>query len=243
MSLRRSPLVVVAALALAACASTPGPSEPGVLGPGSERVVVAPLNLTVRAPAELAGKGDPVWDELLQTLLARDKQVAVVEPASARALWIEATGDVDLSDRSLALETARSGFARLLAAQRAYDVLVVPSLVMRSARVRGRHASWDGVRRSALDPWEAPGVSIDGLPAAVGAVEVSGTISAASLHVAVLDSEGRLLYEGVGGLALARSPQRQGSFGSWSFEPLPEPFADREQIREGIEIALAPSRP
>lgn len=239
MSLPRSAPVLAAVLALAACSGTLGPSAPDALAPASDRVVVAPLNLTVRTPAELDGKGEPVWDELLQALVARHENVAFVGAASARALWIRATGDLDLSDRSLALAEARSRFARELAAHRGYDLLVVPSLVLRSARVQGRHASWDGVRRSAIDLSEAPGVGLASTPAGIGASGLSGTVSAASLHVAVLDSEGRLLYENVGGLSLARSPHRQGSFGEWSFEPRPEPFADREQLREGIAIALA----
>ena len=239
MSFLRSPLLPIAALALAACSTTPGPDQPGALGPGSDRVVVAPLNLTVRAPEELDGKGDPVWEELLQTLQARDKSVAFVAPPSARALWIEATGDLDLSDRSLALETARSRFAQLLATHRDYDVLVVPSLVLRAARVWGRHATWDGVRRSALEPSEAADLELGGAPPGIVTSGVSGSISAVSLHVAVLDPEGRLLYEGVGGLALARSPHRRGKLGGWTLEPREEPFADREELREGIEIALA----
>ena len=239
MSIARS-LVAIAALGLAACVSPPGPNEPGILGPGFERVVVAPLNLTVRTPEELAGKGDPVWDELLHAFQDRDKRVAFIAPASARALWIEATGDLDLSDRSVALRTARSRFARLLATHRAYDVLVVPSLVLRAARVQGWYASWDGVRRSALDSAEAMGFGgLDNGRSSISPSNLTGVLSGASLHVAVLDSEGQLLYEGLGGLALAHVPHRQQTFGEWTFEPRPEPFADREQVREGIEIALA----
>jgi hypothetical protein len=242
MPIARSLLVAVAALALAACASPPRPTEPDALG--FERVIVAPLNLTVRTPEELAGKGDPVWDELLHALEARSEKIAFIAPASARALWIEATGDLDLSDRSRALRTARSRFARLLATHRAYDALVVPSLVLRAARVWGWQASWDGVQRSALGPFESMGSGGLGHgQSSMSPSNVTGVLSGASLHVAVLDSEGQLLYEGLGGLALAQTPRRRETLGGWTFEPRPEPFADRDQVREGIGIALATSDP
>ena len=241
-AVRPSRVLACMALALAACSSPPESVARDPLIARVNRVVVAPLNLAVRTPAELAGKGEPVWHELLRYFQNLDKSVAVIAPASAEALWIEATMDLDLADRGQALRTARTRFARLLAKHRAHDVLVMPSLVLRPARMHGRYASWDGVRRAALDSADliAPGIADIAYPP--GSTWVSGLygkISAASLHVAVLLPDGTPLYEGVGGLALTRSPHHDARKKGWTAELRPEPFADPDHLREGIELAFA----
>lgn len=250
MTIGRSAHLSIAALALvlAACASPPQASAPDAEPLRPDRVVVAPLNLAVRVPAELAGDGALAWAELLQHFLDRGQQVAVLSPESAEALWNAATSDLDSSDRSQALRTARSRLAQLLADYRDYDVLVVPSLVLRPARVQGAFASWDGVRRIVPNASDVidPGIAdIMTPPGSVWVNGLSGTIAAASLHVAVLGPDGTTLYEGLGGLDLAREPRRETRKGwaSWTFETRRDPLADPEHLREGIDIAVGGGRP
>ena len=87
--------LVLASIALAACATSPPVADaPAEAAPsGFERVVVAPLNVPVRAPAEVEGKGEPVWQELLGYFQQGDRQVAVLAPlppsaCGSRPRWI-----------------------------------------------------------------------------------------------------------------------------------------------------------
>ncbi len=242
MAVRRAGLLSVAALALVACANPPGPSVSIALDAPARRIIVAPLNLAIRTPAELVGKGEPVWHQLLRHFQSLDEQVFVISPISAERLWLEATLDLDLSDRSRALETGRSRFAVALAENRAYDLLVVPSLVLRPARIRGLYASWDGFRRVVPGGLAMIEQRVGDTFQPFGSLQVmglSGKIAAASLHVAVLRPDGTLLYEGLGGLDLIQEVDRDDRrTGGWRYELRPEPFADAENLSEGVERAF-----
>jgi hypothetical protein len=209
----------------------------------ARRIVVAPLNLAINTPAELDGKGQPVWDQLLRHFQALDKQVAVISPISAERLWLEAKIGLDLSDRSRALATARSRFAKALAGHRSYDLLVVPSLVMRSARMQGIYAHWDDFRRVVPGGSAMVDANFVGFFEPLGTMIVpglSGRVGAASLHVAVLRPNGAAVYEGLGGLDLVQQISRDDRReGVWKFELRAEPFGDAENLRDGVERAFA----
>ena len=242
MAARITGFLAIAALAIAACAAPPGPHGSEALGVRVNRVAVAPLNLAIRVPEVLAGKGEPVWDELLRRFQVLDKQVSVVSLARAELLWLEATADLDLSDRRAALRTAHSRFARGLAEHRDYDLLIMPSLVLRRARLRSGVASWDGVRRVLHGSTLAfdPGVS-DAFrtPTNVTTGGLEGKVGAASLHVVVLRPDGTEQYQGLGGLDLMQKAQRAKTWERrWTYEERSDPFANAENLREGVERAL-----
>jgi hypothetical protein len=243
MAVRGAGLLSVAALALVACANPPVPSGSIAMDAPARRIVVAPLNLAIRTPSELVGKGEPVWHQLLGHFQALDKQVAVISPISAERLWLEARLDLDLSDRSRALATARSRFAKALAGHRPYDLLVIPSLVLRSARMQGIYAHWDDSRRVVPGGSVMIDTSAVGFFQPHGSMEVPGLrgkVAAASLHVAVLRSDGTALYEGLGGLDLIQQVSRDDRrAGGWKYELRPEPFGDDDNLREGVERAFA----
>ena len=69
---------------------------------------------------------------------------------------------------------------------------------------------------------------------------LSGRVSAASLHVAVLDSDGRFLYQGLGGLDLLQeaSLDRRAQSETWQLALREAPFADIEAVRQGIALAF-----
>lgn len=240
--------LAVATLALGAGASPPEPSSLSEVSASSvdestrlDRVVVAPLNLAVRAPADLAGKGDPVWSELLSYFQERDRQVAVLNTISAERLWLQAMDAIDVSAGSAALRAAEARFARELARHREYDLLVIPSLVLRPGHLSGTHAFWDGVQR------EVPNAAIlvgSGLADVVGPGGVvsgglRGKVAAVSLHVTLLRSDGSELFEGLGGLDVLQEARREGVWGTrLRFVTRSEPFSDPEAVREGVERAF-----
>jgi hypothetical protein len=239
-----APVLAAAALAALACASarTAG-EEQAETTLRSERVLLAPFNLALRPPKELQDVDEPVRHELLRYFQAQDRQPTVIAPIDAELLWMESIAELEQSGTKLDLPTASAHFARRLGEQVDYGLLLMPSLVLRSARVHGRHAYWDGVRRRLrvrATPMHGPIIEI-GLPGHnPGVWGLSGRISAASFHVAVLDTAGRFLYQGLGGLdVLQEATLDQRAPGeTWQLVSRESPFADAEAVREGIALAF-----
>jgi hypothetical protein len=71
---------------------------------------------------------------------------------------------------------------------------------------------------------------------------VRGEIAAASLHVAVLSSDGDLRFEGAGGLSLLQELERDHEAVKGgpqvAVELRQDAFADPSELREGIEVAF-----
>jgi hypothetical protein len=245
MSLRLIHVLPMAALVLAACTSSPVPRRSAAVEATATRVVVAPLNLAVRTPAELEGRGEPVWRELLSYFQASDRPVAVLSAASAAHLWRDATRDLDVSRRGEALRTAQARVAQALARHRDYDLLVVPSLVLRPGKLQGRYAAWDGVHRLVPNGTQLLGAGLGDVTQPPGLLQVSGlrgTIAGVSLHVCVLRPDGTQVYEGLGGLDVLQEARRKTTWdGGWSFEPRAEPFSEPAHLREGVALAFGAS--
>ena len=112
------------------------------------------------------------------------------------------------------------------------DYVLLPSVVYREARVRGRIASWDGVRRR-VTPRRARGASESHY-----FHEWGGGMSGLSLHVRVYEPDGRRVHEGWGGLDLTHDPVRVGNtMAAWNV-PHANPLDDPEHVRQGLELAL-----
>jgi hypothetical protein len=235
----RSPLLLaLSALVFAAC-STPHTLRANEAQDHLSRFVLAPMNLAVRPPAEL-GDTDAVWNGLLSYFQRQDRQVALLSPASAERLWREANRNLDTSDRKAALRTASERFARGLAKHREYDALVVPSLVVRPARMHGRYAWWDGVRRLVPNGSRVINTGLREVSYPMNSntvIGLSGKIAAASIHVSLYRPDGSLIGEAVGGLDIIQEARRDDT-GKWVFELRSDPFANAEHLREGVEIAF-----
>jgi hypothetical protein len=204
---------------------------------------VAPLNLGLRAPVELQDREEPVWHELLRYFQAQERRAIVIAPVDAELVWMDTIVELEQSGAAHDLPTASAHFARRLGEHVDYGLLLMPSLVLRSARVRGRHAYWDGVRRRLHirgAPMYGPITEI-GLPGNnPGIWGLSGRVSAASLHVAVLSSDGRFVYQGLGGLDVLQeaSLDRRAPSATWQLALREAPFADVEALRQGIALAF-----
>jgi hypothetical protein len=237
-------LVLLAAGALA-CASpaTPGPAA---TAPRLGRVIVVPLNLGLHTPSELRDGEAAVWSELIGYLRAQDRSLAVVEADDALALWGDALDELADSADPVGSRAAASRFAQLLAEHVEYDVVVIPSLVIRRARVGGNHASWDGVRRPL--PVRTPLPIASAVDTGLEGVTVSGfkgSIAAASLHVAMLGADGEPLYEGLAGLDVIQELTHGAAApaAEWTLAPRGDSFADASGLREGVERAFARRAP
>ncbi len=208
---------------------------------GSGRVVVAPVNLTVEFDHELEDSLKPIHDEIVRQLQQQPRaRVAIIFEPEARALWHECLGIVrSSSELPNSLETALAVFARELGDHDEFDLLLIPSLAWRHARVTGRTARWDGVKRR---------VSVRGAPRSRpdadanlfqnGLAETTGL----SLHISALTPTGTMVHRGWGGLDIVHDVVPGGRRGSGRAtlvlrrNPLKEPA----HLREGVALALGP---
>jgi len=215
--------------------------------PGAARVVVAPMNLALRLATDLEDAVDPVSRELVRYLQAHRVRVATVDPADAWEVWREVGAAIEKkTEQPPRLEAVASAFARVLARETSYDVLVIPSLIFRDAKVEGRFAEWDGVRRrirfrvrtpasgGGVDP--APDPSWQHLPG-----EWRGKITGLSLHVLLFAPAGRPVFQGFGGLDLVHDAiqEREASVDP-SLRLQRELLDEPQHIREGVALALDP---
>ena len=110
-------------------------------------------------------------------------------------------------------------------------------ILIRSARVQGDTAAWDGVRRRVA----LTGGPVMGSDLMLASQGVRGEIAAASLHVAVLSPDGELRFEGAGGLSLLQQIDEQEKArgtAQVAVELRPDAFADASELREGVEAAF-----
>jgi hypothetical protein len=249
-------LVAVIALLAAGCRSPqPRPLEFGRGAPGALRVVVAPLNLPVQLAPDLEDAVDPVSAEVIRYLQSHGARVAVIWAPDAWTLWRDSAAAMQAA-RQVPPELAEvaAAFSRALVEHADYDLLVLPSLVYRDARVMGRYALWDGVRRrirfrsrggvpiGRAQPIPDPIDSTDRSSAGAVVTQWRGRITGLSLHALVFTPEGRGVFQGFGGLDLVHDAVqvREGS---------PEPpvlhlhsnlLENSVHVREGIALALDP---
>jgi hypothetical protein len=238
MNCRSASLILLTGAILFWAPAAPAADATEVLGSG--RVVLVPLNLGVRATAEVEPGVEPVWREMLAHFAAQEQPATALERKSAGALWNEVMAEVRAQPQPDVYK-AYALFARRIADQVDYSAIVFPSLVTRAARVRGETAAWDGVRRRVelLTP-ETIG-TVMGTDGLIGSKGVNGEIAAASLHVAVLSPDGELRFEGAGGLSVLQELDAEEDVRGdkqVAVELRQNAFADASELREGIEAAF-----
>jgi hypothetical protein len=162
----------------------------------------------------------------------------VVQRDDALRAWSDAVRLLEdrIADPSERLEAAAAVFTHVLRDQGTFefDSLVFPSLVFRDARVRGRIAHWDGVRRR-LHVRTARGVSPYPFFRSW-----EGEIEGLSLQVAVYEPDGRQIFQGWGGLDLTHDPVVVGASIAPTMLPQVRILENVEHVREGVARALGP---
>jgi len=210
------------------------------------------MNLPVALPQDLEDAVLPAQGELVRYLRAHGARVAVIFEADAWELWRRSLAALgEQGEEALRQERAAAVFARALAEEQGFDWLIFPSLVYREARLEGRLAQWDGVRRriryrtrssepAGGEPPEPPPSSWTSLPQM--RLEQTGRITGLSLHVLVVAPEGELVYQGLGGLDLVHDAvkSRDGSGEPAYLRLQPRLLADARHVEEGVARALDP---
>jgi hypothetical protein len=242
--------------ALCACAGASNRTvliEDSAGGAGGKLVVLAPMNLPIALPHDLDEAVPIVQREMIRQLQARGLRVAVIYEPDALALWAAAMGSIERTkDASRDLQAAVRAFAEALRVDSDYQLLVLPSLALREARVSGRMAQWDGVRRrldvrsrtasdAADTAADQPLFDESGVAAAQ---HWGGRITGLSLHLLAVREGRRTPLERWGGLDLVHDPVHVRPSGAKS--PTTELrlrarlLDDPENVREGVALALDP---
>jgi hypothetical protein len=224
-------------------AASMGADEQHPVALGSGRVVVAPVNLAVRAVSEVEPGVEPVWRALLQYFTSDEKPAIALDPNDASALWNEVMANARKSGREADLFAAYAEFARRVGEQSEFGNIVFPTLVLHSARVHGRVANWDGVHRQIEIPGQAA-ESIDTYRDGKIWVKrdgASGELAAASLHIAVFSPRGEFRYQGIGGLVLLQKlvePRKRKGGVELTAVMRSDAFTAPDELHEGIGAAL-----
>jgi hypothetical protein len=217
------------------------------------RVILAPLNLGVALPPDLDDAVPIVEQALIADLQRRGARVAVIWPPDATALWQECVAGIDSTgDPARDLRAAARSFAEILGEKEPYAVLLLPSLVLREARVSGRSAQWDGVRRrigvrvqsqdDASQPApDSPVFDASGLAAAA---EWRGRTMGLSLHLLAWRPGRRTPSERWAGLDLVHDAVQmrrgRGAPATLELRPRAQLLADPALVQEGVALAVDP---
>jgi hypothetical protein len=238
--------VVVGATLVLGCAASPEPKARVILASSeSEVVLVLPFNVTTVMPPELESASPLVWDELTAHLKDHGRQLKTVDPATARRLWLESVRKARAGERGAraGFEEAAELFVQELGRSAAFGLVVSPSLAVRQALLSGRSAHWDGVSR----PVEFVAAT-RAAQALARRTTVDGGAPASSLHVIVLDSQGRKVQEQLRGVDLLVRIRVVASSGGNHVElvdqiPRLDPFENYEAIQDAVRESLAPLLP
>jgi hypothetical protein len=189
---------------------------------GDPRVLVVPLNISVALASGLDVAVEPVQKEILAHLAKTGARVGFLAVEDAHELWRHTVRTMRSHQRNTAsLEAVAGTFVRSLTSETKFDILVMPSLGYREARVERGYAIWDGVQRS--------------LTARHQQWALTKRIPAFSLHTQLYLPDGRLWTQRWAGLDLVY-PSGLESESELRAEQLRR---NRDLIREGVARALS----
>jgi hypothetical protein len=233
-------LALLVACGFLACATPDSEAEKAtvLMSTAIEVVVVLPMNATSAMPEALEDAAPQLWQDLRRYLEAHSVRLKTVAFPTTRAMWLESVRDVRAQDRRAGFAEAARLFVEKLSAHSEFGAVIFPTLFVQGAIVSGRSATWDGAERPVeIDEGEWRGQLEEDTP-------FGGAVPAASLHVAVLDAQGKVIHERQSGLALLSRIRltRRPELGVPGFESeaIENPFFDRAATLTSIARALDP---
>ncbi len=245
---RRLPLWILAvAFVLPSCASgpPPGPSPAQIAGTDAKTILIAPFNVVSSLPPELEGSTRMVSTALVEHLEAHGKKVSVIGFRAGRDLWRAATKEVRESGEKRNFENAARVYTRMIGEQIEFDVLLVPSLFIQNAKMRGLRVEWDGTTQKMKI---RKGINSKRANLYLGNY---GTLNvrAASIFVKILDRDGNSIQTKRSGLELIQhlewSVKHKGGYsGTEDVKQVlrnnSPAIEDKERVRAGVRAVLSP---
>ena len=199
--------------------------------------LVLPLNVMAAMPEEFQGRSDRVEAALHDYLRAHGRRVQTLGYAESRSAWRASVDDCRRQQRDCDDFAVPARFLALgLREGRDHDLLIVPYLRFHLAENCTEHVHWDGVER----PVEKSGVGLHpGRPVDIRHVEMR----AVSLEIYALTRDGDKAFEGDGGLEVVDRLRATQGDEVIVAEPRDDLFENRDWLREGVAVALAPLIP
>jgi hypothetical protein len=142
------------------------------------------------------------------------------------------TGKLDMQKKQQVLSAV---FGQLKESQPALDGVVFTDLIAREVYFSSgqkRVARWDGVSRAPLIQGAGSGVSLD--------FNWAQPVDAASLAIYIFTIEGKNVFSSIGGMSLTDALDTRGTA---KFVRARNVLSNKDQINEGIELALHPLVP
>jgi hypothetical protein len=237
-------------LLLAGCASgpPPGPNPAVLAGQNAKVILVAPFNIVSALPPELEGSTRMVSDALVDHLEAHGKTVHRISFRAGRDLWAASMKEVRSSGKKRNFENAAKVYARLLGDQIDFDVLIVPSLFLQTAKMRNMVSKWDGAVQRMVWHGDAIKNRTQGYRSQTGSVN----IRAASIFAHIVDDQGNTIQSKRRGLEviehMQRTIKRRGGISGnddmiLEVENDNPPIDDIEMVRAGVSAVVSPFLP
>lgn len=216
-------------LGLLGCGSN-GFIEKGWAGaPGVASVLILPANFDLTPPTSLQLAAEMATDEVEARFRRSGRGVQRASLGEVFSAWEAAGGNEAATTSEMISETrerVRPIVARLLAEKHGADLVVMPTIVLRDAKVRRDDLVWDGVRRAYRSGELSPGLG----------VSMEGKQAVTSLRVVAFDPLGNRVFERYGGLEPMVWLELSGS--RYRYGERQDLFRDPAVMQEGVDIAL-----
>lgn len=187
---------------------------PGHAGaPGVERVLLLPMNLRAHLPDFLLDASQASRDALVRRLERAERSVERLRLSAARDAWrlsVAAVGPLTDEGGELIperMDLLYADLARSLSKDHRFDVMILPSLVVREAAASGRVGRWDGVSEEMkwIVDKKAPGVTPENLL-------MTGATRGLSLRLRIYTPAGIRVFEARQGLELVDQIRLNGRY-------------------------------
>jgi hypothetical protein len=146
------------------------------------------------------------------------------ERARVGGFYDRYTGRLDLTK----ITAARARVLATLSERYNASALVIPSIVLRAAPFSQGYARWDGVAQ----PVTGRGSVLFNKSIFNNNLAYSGELEAYSLKLQIIDDTGKVLFQGMGGVALTKHLEDGRPV------PVPEPFGNAASGDAGVAVAL-----
>jgi tetratricopeptide (TPR) repeat protein len=223
-------LPLIFLLSLLGCSSSSFIEKGWEGAPNVESVLILPANFDLAPPTSLQLAAELATDEVEARFLRTGRKVQRASLGEIFSAW-DAAGENEAAatekELSAIRERVRPIVARSLAEKHGADLVVMPTIVRRDAKVLGSYLLWDGVRRAYRSGTLAPGYQ---------GVELAGEQMVISLRVVAYDAFGHRVFERYGGLESMVWLELSGAH--YSYGERQDLFSDPAVMQEGVDIAL-----
>ena len=206
--------------------------------------LLCPQNLVVALQPEFERGVEPAQAAIVAYVEAHGRRVERLSLQPARQLWLRGVAAAKAAGERR-FEAAALAFVKEAAALYEFDALLMPSLILRQVLVQDREAAWDGVERRirfANTPRAPVGRGQNTFTQGIAMGSLSANVSVVSLHLFAFARDGRMVFQGRGGIDILEEVDFEGVQQTMRFQlrRRDDVFEDRQILDEAVEVAFTP---